>query len=203
MLYVTVLTGSRGGFLSLIIAIIVYFYFYTNKRTGKIKNTLKGVTAALIILIIFLANDLMYTRITETSETLSSDRIPLWNAAFQIVKDDLIFGVGVFKFQMETPKFLGKLSAIHNEYLTILVYSGLTGLFLYLYFLYKVIKSAYYVNKYYNNPVFLSVGAIILFTLFKGGGMLLSVIAWFMLALIYSSISIGRPSNALIYKQHS
>lgn len=187
LLYMTIITGSRGGFIALALSLLIYTFFQNRGFINKSKNLFKGILLVGAISIIFLSNDLMYSRFFEDETSVLESRTPIWENVLIIAKGNLIFGVGIFRYQSEMTKLRGGLISIHNEYLSILVYSGIIGLSLFLFFLFRIAKSAYlqYINK--GNPVYLSLLAIVLFNLFKGGGTILSLFTWVILTLVYAS----------------
>jgi O-antigen ligase len=187
LFYIAILSGSRGGFIGLALAFFVY-YFFSNIGSGqRMMSIVKAVIGVVILSAIFLSNDLLYSRFFEQEGSLADSRMPLWEVGYSIVKNDLLFGVGLFRYQQEITLIMGRYIAIHNEYLGILIYSGLVGLALFILFIYTCFKSAMFVSRQYNNPMFLSLLVMIVFVLFKGGGTFLSLFTWFILALAYSS----------------
>jgi O-antigen ligase len=191
--YLMIITGSRGGFIGLAIAVLVYYYF-KNFGIRRYGNIFKGILLVSIIGMLVLSNDLLYQRFFGI-EDISEDRTVIWTEALKIAQDDLVFGVGVFKYEVEISKVFGEFVAIHNEYLTIILYSGCVGLFVFLLFLFQTLKSALKATRVQKNPLFVAIFALILFTLFKGGGLLLSTHLWFLLAFILFSNEISSNLN--------
>jgi O-antigen ligase len=192
-IYMIVSTGSRGGVIGLLLSILIYYYFKGQGFQGKFGNSFKGLLIIGILVLVFLSNDLLYQRFFQTGNEMTSDRSSIWEVAYSIVSNNLIFGVGVFKYESEMIHLYGKYKATHNEFLSILIFSGMIGLSVFLYFLTKVYKCAIYSNRNQQNPIFISLFALMVFTLFKGGGFFLTLFLWFVFSLILTSnVNFGK-----------
>jgi len=153
-IYALVLTGSRGGFLSAIIAFIVFFALI-KKNIHSIK---KFANAYLLIAVFFsvfivfkttpaltvggIKNNLISRYETSSLNDYSSGRIDLWTKGLNIFMDNPIFGV-----QKPFSEIVG--SNTHNTYLEILVSRGVIGFFLFIAIFYFIFRSVY--NKYLDN----------------------------------------------------
>ncbi len=104
------------------------------------------------------------------------DRIERWKFALKIYKNEYntfekIFGGGFYFLNWYGAVFLkdkSKDDYPHNPFLYILLYSGIFGLSIYLFFTYKVF---YYYVKYFkeNQPLFIFFLIIFFFSFFSGG----------------------------------
>jgi len=196
ILYINLLTGSRGGFLGLLLGIFIYYYFRSTDFIKRFNYVGTGVIIVGVIGIVFLSNDMLYERFFQDDASLTDSRLPLWLDVFSIVKGNLIFGVGLFRYQAEIIALRGTYFATHNAYLAILVYGGLLGLSLFLLLLYMSFKSAYQVSRIHRDPLFLSLVAMIFLVLLKGGGSFLSLTTWFIIAVVFASKYIYPDQNA-------
>jgi O-antigen ligase len=135
-------TGSRGGFLSCIIALTAYsIYLYRRKilTTGVI---LVSVAAIILIIIagFFLAPDRVREQTVsrvegEEAEDIneySSGRIDIWTNAFHLFFQRPFLGHGLNSFPSLNRQVFGLKYGAHSEYLTYLVDHGGFGLLAFL-----------------------------------------------------------------------
>lgn len=85
-LYALTLTHSRGGFLALLAGTITLFY----ARFGGKKAALLACLALPVLFVLFAGRQ---TNIS-TSEDTGQDRIQLWVASFQMLRESPLFGIG-------------------------------------------------------------------------------------------------------------
>lgn len=198
LLFMIIQTGSRGGVIGLLIGIIVFFYF--TKSAILRKYTLAFITI-LLLGTVFLSNELLYDRFFSKEETLTDSRLPLWENVIDIVDKEWLFGVGIFRYYTEIEILRGRAISTHNEFLSVFVYSGLVGLLLFILFLYNIFKTTSLANAHINNPVLMSLLFIIIFTLSKGGGALLSMHVWLVLSLVYATSLCVLKDHEITTKQ--
>jgi len=108
-------TNSRGGMLSLFVAISVYFVLRYRNKTGLIIGAFLGV----IVLV------LGPSRVGQISagEGSAYGRLEAWYQGFQMFKDNPLFGVGMGMFTD-----FNELTA-HNSFVLVMAELGLFGLF--------------------------------------------------------------------------
>ncbi len=197
-IYVMVLTGSRGGVIGLALAVLVYYYYKEQGLRKRFKSISFGLFMIVALALLVLSNDILYSRffLIDNSSILN-DRYLIWDAVQTIISENLIFGIGVFKYEIEITRLLGEYRATHNEYLTIIVYAGVLGLLFFIFFLFQVLKSALKSAKKQKNSLFISLFVLLLFSLFKGGGLLLSILIWFLFVFILYSNEILTHESSL------
>jgi O-antigen ligase len=152
-IYALVLTGSRGGFLSAIISLIVFFII-TKNSIYSIKKKSNVYIFALLFLSIFIVykttpaltvggikNNIISRYETSTLNDYSSGRIDLWKKGLQVFLENPFFGV-----QKPFSEIVG--SNTHNTYLEVLVSRGIVGLFLFIAIFYSIFMQVY--SKYLN-----------------------------------------------------
>jgi O-antigen ligase len=148
-LYVSMLTGSRGGWVALPFILFIWFYFRSSS-----KPWLKIGLAASLALVICIASyfavhairsriDLIYTDLLAFSsgnlDTSIGIRLQLWKAALHLFWENPFFGIGADGFKPATQalaasgyitpsagEFGG--AEVHNEILAHLVRFGIFGL---------------------------------------------------------------------------
>ena len=140
------LLSSRAGMLATIISIPIYLLI--KLRNQKIKKYLAvGISITFIaILAILISNPRLINYFKSDSKTellnktLKESRLYIWKASFNIIKNNLVFGVGTGGIQnelnMEYTR-LGNTDLIeagnlnsHNQYLEVIAEHGLIGLIL-------------------------------------------------------------------------
>ncbi len=186
-IYLNIVTASKGGFVGILLVVLVYYYFKNRSMIGKLANIIKGLMLASILILTFLSNDVLYDRIFETDTKYMDIRSVIWENALEIVSENILFGVGVFEYEVEFIDIMGKYHATHNEFISILVYTGIVGLLIFIAFLWELFKRANFVSKYENMPMFLSLLALIAFTLFKAGGSFVALYTWVIFSILLTS----------------
>lgn len=135
-------TGSRGGFLSCIIALLAYsIYLYRRKilSTGVILVSI-GFIGLIVVAGFFLAPDRVREQTVSRVEgeeatdlnEYSSGRIDTWTNAFHLFFMRPFIGHGINAFPSLNRQVLGGKYGAHSEYLTYLVDHGGFGLLAYL-----------------------------------------------------------------------
>lgn len=146
------LTGSRGGLLSLFGVIVFVTVLqlllksrHENQAEDSSRSSLKskflliGGSLALILLIfglsLFLGGDNALLRGTgiANQEDVSTGRFHFWQTALQIIKDNPIIGTGLDSFGVAFTKYDTwngslRIEQSHNDYLQIMSDAGLLGL---------------------------------------------------------------------------
>jgi O-antigen ligase len=139
-----IFTFSRGGWLALIVAMMVICCVRWRKEGFSLKVPL-GILAVLFLLYLPFGADIS-TRLFGDDRGSAESRIPLTQLAFRIIADHPVLGAGANNFSvvMEeylTPEFRhGFLYAVHNKYLLIWSETGLGGLIAYLAFLFGALR---------------------------------------------------------------
>jgi O-antigen ligase len=201
MLYIIILTGSRGGTISLLLGLLSYYYFKNTGQISRAKNIVKAIVITIILIFIFLSNSLLYQRFFEEDENITDSRWLIWENVVIVAKQEPLFGVGVYRYDQEMSVIIGRSIAAHNEFLSVLVYSGFIGLSLFLWLLYSIYKSAMVAQAKNNNSLFIALLVILAFTLFKGGGALITLFMWMIFGVIYASgIDLNRSQHENINK---
>ena len=142
-----VLTLSRGAWISLILAIIVFF-FSLRRRTGA--SSKAPIAMLAVMLIAYLSfHSAVEARFLADDNGSAESRIPLMNLAFRIIGDSPILGVGSNNFSTVMDGYLtsefrqGFLYTVHNKYLLVWSEVGIGGLLAYLVFLFGVLRTGW------------------------------------------------------------
>ncbi len=195
-LMATVLTGSRGGLLSMIIALSI-IPFTMKLSPGRLIATLAmlGLSGALVIA---YAPASVMTRLSTTTESAQSGnfggRFRIWVAGVHAFGQRPLmgYGVGTYK-QAVTPELGADALVAHNSFLSVLVEEGLVGLIFYLTMFFSVFSSVL------NYPAFERRFGLVLYCTL--GICMLPLTwedqkaAWFVMAVLvgFSILNVGRP----------
>ena len=130
-IFCLVLTGSRSGFLGLVV-VSIYFFFI---RGNKIKMSL--IFLLIIVLSLSFVPGKYWERMDSifnpTEESSAASRLDLWDAALQMYNDHSATGVGPNNFELLSIKYTtwrtkdGKGFVVHSTYLQMLAEVGLQG----------------------------------------------------------------------------
>jgi O-antigen ligase len=147
-----ILSGSRGGFVSLL-AMVVFILILTNKTRGSGQVALKiGLAVLLIVVVIggsiLIGGESSLTRFAETavSNDISTNRTHIWNVTLQVIKNNLPFGAGIGAFAAaytpyDTMNGIERVEQAHNDYLQILADAGIVGLVLAGFFIFWLFRT--------------------------------------------------------------
>ena len=147
------ITGSRTGFLMLLIAI--FFIFFLSSFRRKIAVILGG---ALIVLVLLPQQEtamptrgptILLERVNRSLNSEEDVRFVIWRGVFRVLESEGYMGMGVGQFKANFSKYYGQETnklileivnrnfylSPHSDYLAILVIYGLPSLVLYLAFL--------------------------------------------------------------------
>ncbi len=146
------LSGSRGGFVSLL-AEIFFLVILTNKAKSSGQVALKiGLSVLLLAVIIFgavlIGGESSLTRFAETtaSQDFSTNRTHIWSVTLNVIKNNLPFGAGLGAFGTAYTPYdsfsgLERVEQAHNDYLQVVADAGIVGLLLGAFFVYRLFKT--------------------------------------------------------------
>ena len=138
LFYSIAISQSRGVILAFSISFIFVFFTLQN-HTSRIA---KLATVLTIVVSFFIANIYTDSGVSHRIETLSdptsagSDRLVIWQAGLEMLKDKPLLGTGIGTFWLVYPKYRsdsddsGGFHA-HNDYLQLAIEAGLPGAFLF------------------------------------------------------------------------
>jgi len=200
------LSGSRGGIISWFISMLVLLFWRQTRSWGMLGLLI--FLAMIIIAPIILSTTI--ARFTgSTGETLLGGRESLWQAAWLLIRDHPLTGVGVgngpYAIMSYVRIFRNTLgyekTAVHNPILAVWVETGLLGLLLYLSVL---ASSVWSFVRHYNRSIklgaqwqmpYFALIAAAFFGYFaswiKGGGMESSFSFFLMIALLLIPTHLG------------
>jgi O-antigen ligase len=132
------LSGSRGGFVSLLAEVIVLVMMTTRLHGAKnlaMRVALAGaLLAAVVAGAVFVGGESSLTRIAESasSKDVSTNRTHIWTVTLDVIKNNLPFGDGLGAFGVAyTPtdnrNGLERVEQAHNDYLQTVADAGMIG----------------------------------------------------------------------------
>jgi O-antigen ligase len=131
----SLLTGSRGGGLALVVATMVLLTADLRQKKGTVLLVLAGLVVLLVVAMPYLPPGLSdrYLGIRQEVATGSmAGRKDIYRESFESFGDHPVLGVGYLAFESASRQHGGRGSAAHNDPLQNLVDMGLVGLGIYL-----------------------------------------------------------------------
>ena len=133
------LSGSRGGFVSLVVELILLALMTASFRSRQKIALRFALAAALLVAVIagtiFVGGESSLTRIAETasSKDVTTNRSHIWATTIDIIKHNLPLGDGLGAFGVaytpsDTLSGLERVEQAHNDYLQTISDAGIVGL---------------------------------------------------------------------------
>jgi O-antigen ligase len=146
-------TFARSIWLSFAVGIPI-FGFIKGKRTGGMVTAAFLVVAVLSVIFIPAIRNRAYSSIVPAE---NETRLNLWQTSINMSKDSPVTGIGEdnFDYYFDRYKVEGYYDVTvhpHNDYLTILVSSGIPGLIAFLSIWFVIIRAGFKTQKYSSNP---------------------------------------------------
>jgi O-antigen ligase len=188
LLLLLIETVSRSAFLLLFISVI-YILFYSGRLTTyKRFYTIFILIFTSPLLFSYILDSFIFERfyLTFVEGDLSA-RDLVWSKLYNAFEDNFVFGFGQNGYYNLTELFgfsqNGGISP-HNVFLEVFLYTGIIGLMLYSYFVFKTIRFSLIVKKVLDDitPLFF---ATIIFILSISGQILEQKLPWILLSYIF------------------
>ena len=133
-IFAVILTGSRGGSLVALVALLVIpFTFGYVRRWVRAAVVLSAVAATVTLFSAVPPEN--FARVTETSSEISdgnvSNRSQIWSAGLVLYEKHPIVGIGTLSFPRRVETVLGYSTGMHNAFLLVLVEFGIVGFILF------------------------------------------------------------------------
>lgn len=194
-------TGSRFGFIAFALSFGAGVLLYKTKNIWrKLAVFVIGIASMIAIVIILMQSETMVERLELTAETGdTAGRTNIWQNLLPIIKENPVFGIGQTGYLSESRSLLNRAVARspHNVIIEILCYTGIVGLVIYLFFLYRIGFASYI--SYKMNNILLPLLLLIPVT-----GIILSIqiltvkIGWVIFAYVVSTLAIKKKNNLSI-----
>ena len=140
-LYSTIFSYSRAVWVAIFASFLMYILI--NYKYLKIKHFFYFLIFFIMIILIFTNIDSLSYRFNSLLSGDSSNRFTIWTKGLELINQNLIFGWGVDSWNTYGLK---EYAALHNSILEILLYTGLFGLFSFLFMIILILKTIV-VNK--------------------------------------------------------
>ena len=168
------------------LAALLYF-----RKTGVLNKWALLVLAAfgsgILITYLLQSNPLIAERFLATVEKGETGRNVLWDAAFNIIQDNIIIGAGFEGVRPRMYAYSGVNLNPHNVFLYVFIACGLPGIILFIIFLTRLTKLLFRHFKKYGDSLYLVLFVIVIFNMSKQGGSLGKIIFWFFFAVLIGS----------------
>lgn len=172
-----VLSFTRGVWIALPVSLVIMLLL--RRWTWAVSALVLLGGGGLLLCLFWPAFE---TRILQALQGGDGERIWIWRANFEMFKDHPWFGVGYSHNVELLPEYLQKLGApagliqshAHNQFLHILVGSGIAGLLFYLTFWWILLKTSFQeMKRWHNHPIFAAVatGCLCALITFQLGGL--------------------------------
>ncbi len=197
ILNLLVLTGSRGGLLSLFAGVLIMMLLIKVGFIKKMMLLFIGFCLSAYLFSYILLNDQEFGKRIESSISKgeTGGRTHLWVSAYQIIEDNALFGVSTAGLMPMMRKYSGKYTQPHNVFLYVWLTSGVVGFFFFMVFIFRLIKSLYKEFKHTRNVLNLIIFVVILLNMSKSGGSIGFIFAWIFWALLIASILINENNR--------
>ena len=184
----TAISGSRGAFISMFLGLAVLLFFRKTGVLNKWALIVFGVLASgMLITYLLESNPIMAERFLKTVETGDIGRNTLWDAAFNIIKDNIIIGAGFEGVKPRMYAYSGAYMNPHNIFLYVFIASGLPGIILFIIFLTRLTKLLFRHYKKFGDSLNLVIFVIVIFNMSKQGGSIGKILFWFFFAVLIGS----------------
>lgn len=185
LVYMIILSGSRGSLLSMILGTYMIFLLSDIGKTKKIiLNAIFGIISIYIFKMILLSEDLG-ARWEMALEGDTAGRTDIWTTVIEIAYSNPL-GVGETGYIEKMNSSYGYYIDTHNLFLYVLVCGGYISLFLFIILWIRILLKSLR-NYIYNKDILpIVMFIIILFLVSKTGGVITFLLFWFIFALIKS-----------------
>lgn len=149
-----ILSGSRGGLVSLVAA--VCFLVILTTGSGRTKDTVVKAVMAAVMIGVFIAGSILIggesslTRLAETaaSDNFTTNRLQIWTVTLDVVRHNLPFGAGLGAFGVaytpfDTMNGFERVEQAHNDYLEVLADAGVVGAVIGIFFLVALFRTGF------------------------------------------------------------
>jgi O-antigen ligase len=141
------LTGSRGGMITSIVALMVIPLAMPRLSPGKLSMAIALLVLSGALAVAYVPETTV-ERLATTGESVQSlsfgGRLRLWKAGMHAFLDRPVLGYGTAAFRHAITPELGYLAQVaHNSYLSVAVEEGLIGLLLFLAMLFSVLLAVF------------------------------------------------------------
>jgi O-antigen ligase len=139
------LTGSRGGMIVTMIALLIVPLSVTHLSPGKLASAVVLLGLAGVLAVAYIPENIVQRLASTSSEVEGGSlggRFKLWKAGMHAFAHKPVWGYGASGFKAAITPELGDLAQVaHNSFISVLVEEGMVGLLLYLLMLFAVFRA--------------------------------------------------------------
>ena len=190
-------TNSRGGLLTFFIGVFLIILLKKTNWLSKIGLLLLGLGFSTYLFIYIMDNDKDFKARIETTVNKgdTAGRTHLWDSAYRIIEDNMMFGVGNSGLLPSMKIYSGTYTEPHNVLLEVWLIYGFIGFIAFLLFLFRIIKQLLIVYKIKGEFIQLVLFFVVLLNMLKSGGAMTLIFAWIFFAIFISSIYYENNAN--------
>lgn len=198
------LTGSRGGVISAIIALMIIPLTYWRLHFWR-KLAILLSLGLMVLGLLFVLPEATVERFLDTPDAISEDdlagRVQIWQAGLDVLSNNgqaVVIGVGSSNFRYAVERAIGRDRTAHNAYLNVWVDNGVIGLAIFLSFF--VVAALPYLSGWSKPGSFALVTCVALAVGVFGLSWEREKVLWFILAVLVArngiqiSTARGRPT---------
>lgn len=171
-------TGSRGGLILVFLGILSFLPLII--ASGKFR--LEFIIVSMLLILptkkIYDSSSVFNRLNTETDLFDNEERAIIWDVALDLAKEKPLLGSGFYKYESAMVNTFGRYRSPHSEVIAIYVYGGLIAVVILFSYLFKIL---FFAVKF-KDFISLQIVMIILMSMIKSGGALVSFNLWFLLA---------------------
>lgn len=185
LLMLTLLSGSRGSVLILLVGLVIMLLFSPLQKFNKIFLMIIIVLCVILGIIYVLNDEFLYERLIQSvSEGKTSGRGEIWLNALSVFADYPIIGVGENGYHIEMINRFNESRDAHNIFIYLLCSGGVIGCILFLYCIILVLINCYRNTNNSIYPLIIILSLILLMS--KTGGVMTYIVMWYFMAIAYS-----------------
>ena len=169
VVFALVITQSRGAGISFVVSMATLLISIGMNPTGRDRFGLKLLVLAIISLSVaaFFGQEIISDRILSAEQDVSS-RTEIWTLTTQLIKDFLLFGVGVGNYAAAIPLYESKnmgvfINHAHNDYLELLAEQGVVGFSILAFIIFACALKALKIVMYCKDPKILIITGVGIF----------------------------------------
>ena len=139
-----ILTFSRGGWLSLVVSVVVLLALAA--RGGRIRPAVRVALAVVLAAVVVGFRGPISERLNGNDRGSAASRVPLMKLAGEMIRSQPLLGIGANNFATRIPDFAGPefsrdwIYTVHNKYLLLWAEAGIGALAAFLWFLGATIR---------------------------------------------------------------
>lgn len=197
ILTLLIASGSRGSLLSLFVGMFLFALISKIGFAKKIMTLVLGLSISILIFTYIQENDseFMSRILSAVEKGENAGRGHLWNSAFNIIKDNLIFGVGNPGLLPAMRIYSGFYQEPHNLFLEMWLTTGVLGFIAFIVFLWRIIVGLFKNFRQTGDVLYLTMFIMVIMNVGKSGGGAGLIFGWLFFGIIISFIALNSQNK--------